>query len=75
VLLTDDMRVRVAADRLGLQPVGSLGVIVRSFRAGRIDLEQAESLIRGVQQVSSLFVTPRVIEIALRELRRRTATQ
>ena len=40
-LLTDDLAVRKAAKRLRLTPVGSLGVVVRAYRLGRISLTDA----------------------------------
>jgi len=69
VLLTDDLIVRRAAKDLGLIPVGSLGVIARAHRMGRIDLEAAERHLEELQTVSSLFVTPAIVDLAIERLR------
>ena len=67
-LLTDDLAVRRAAKRLGVRPVGSLGVIVRGYRLGRFSLREAKMHLRALQNVSSLFVTPEIVELAIRQL-------
>ena len=69
LLLTDDLAARDAARRLGLTPVGSLGVVVRAYREGAIMLNDAERLLADLYAVSSLFVTRAIIEIALEQLR------
>lgn len=70
LLLTDDLAVRDAAKRLGLTPIGSLGVIVRAFRCGRLTKFAAEQCLRDLQSVSSLFVTPAIVEMAIEQLDR-----
>ena len=67
-LLTDDLAVRRAAKRLGVRPVGSLGVIVRGYRLGRFSLREAKMHLRALQNVSSLFGTPEIVELAIRQL-------
>lgn len=69
VLLTDDLAVRKSAKALGLTPVGSLGVIARAHRLGRIQRADAERHIRDLYSVSSLFVTPAIVELAIERLR------
>jgi hypothetical protein len=69
IFLTDDLAARDAAKRLGLVPVGSLGVIVRAYRRSRISLSDAERLMRRLQEASSLFVTMAIIDIAIEQLR------
>ncbi len=68
LLLTDDLAVRRAAKRLGIRPVGSLGVIVRGYRLGKLSLLEARTYLRALQHASSLFVTPEIVEIAIRQL-------
>jgi predicted nucleic acid-binding protein len=70
ILLTDDLAARDAAKRLAITPVGSLGIIVRAYRVGRLELNEAESAIRLLQTTSSLFVTSTIIELALEQVRR-----
>ena len=68
VLLTDDLAVREAAKRLHLIPVGSLGIVVRAYRVGHISLAKAERYITDLYDVSSLFVTRAIVELAIEEL-------
>lgn len=69
VLLTDDLAVRRAAKDLALTPVGSLGVIARAHRMGRISAEVAERLLRQLDTASSLYVTPAIVDLAIERLR------
>jgi predicted nucleic acid-binding protein len=69
VLLTDDLAVRRAAKALGLTPVGSLGVVARAHWLGRISVNTAERLLRQLATVSSLYVTPVIVELAIERLR------
>ena len=69
VLLTDDLAVREAAKRMSLRPVGSLGIVVKAYRAGDISLADAEGYITDLYDVSSLFVTRVIVEMAIEQLR------
>jgi predicted nucleic acid-binding protein len=69
MLLTDDLAVRKSAKALGLTPVGSLGIIARAHRLGRIQRDAAERHLRDLYSVSSLFVTPTIVELAIERLR------
>jgi predicted nucleic acid-binding protein len=70
LLLTDDLAARDAAKSLGITPVGSLGVVVRSHMAGLLSLKDAESCLEDLYRVSSLFVTHAIVELAIEQLRR-----
>jgi predicted nucleic acid-binding protein len=69
LLLTDDLAVREVSARLGITPVGSLGVLVRAFRLGLLTLADAEKAITDLHERSSLFVTRALVDIALGQLR------
>lgn len=69
VLLTDDLAVRDTAKRLGLRPIGSLGIAVRAYQRGLITLSEAEKRIVALYSTSSLFVTWAIVEIAIEQLR------
>ena len=71
-LLTDDLAVRRAAKSLGLTPVGSLGVVVKAYRLGHVSLAEAEPLIAGLYDVSTLFVTRAIVELAIEQLHERS---
>lgn len=69
LLLTDDLAARDAAHHIGIQPVGSLGIIARACRQEHITIEDAERQIRMLYETSSLFVTSAIVESAVRQLR------
>jgi predicted nucleic acid-binding protein len=68
-LLTDDLAVRDAARQFGMTPVGSLGVLVRAFHKGCLDLSETDQYMLDLQDKSSLFVTKTVMELAIEQLR------
>lgn len=68
-ILTDDMAAREAAKRLALTPVGSLGIAIRAYRLGLLSLDEAEMVIADLYDVSSLFVTRTIVEMAIEQLR------
>ena len=70
VILCDDLASRDAAADLGVTPVGSLGMVVRAFRRGLISRVAAERAIVDLYDVSTLFVTRALVDIALAELNR-----
>jgi len=69
ILLTDDMALRTAARRINVIPVGSLGIVVAAFKGGEISLKDAEGYIADLYDVSSLFVTRAIAELAIEQLR------
>lgn len=69
ILLTDDLAVREKAKSLNVIPVGSLGVIARACNLGKISITDAQSYITALYEVSSLFVTKAIVEIAIGNLK------
>ena len=67
-LLTDDLAVRDEAERMGLKPVGSLGVVVRAYRLKRISMAEAKQRLMELYRVSSLFVTRTIVDLAIEQL-------
>ncbi|MBU4273259.1 MAG: hypothetical protein KKA28_15475 [Planctomycetes bacterium] len=70
LLLADDLAAREAAQRQGIRPVGSLGIVVRAFHTGRISLAEAEECIHRLYHISSLFVTQAIADLAIERLHR-----
>lgn len=68
ILLTDDLAVREAAKRLKLIPVGSLGIVAKAYHLGRIPQVEAERYIINLYDVSSLFVTRSIVEMAIEQI-------
>ena len=69
LLLTDDLAVRDVAKRIGITPVGSLGVVVRAYYLGEISIGDAELSLASLYDVSSLFVTRAIVDAAVQQLR------
>jgi predicted nucleic acid-binding protein len=72
ILLTDDLAVRDVAKQLNLTPVGSLGVVAKAYRLGYVSLVDAERHIADLYDVSSLFVTRAIVDLAVGQLRERS---
>ena len=68
-LLTDDLAVRNEAQKLGVVPVGSLGIVIGAYHKGHVTLAQAELYLQALYSVSSLFVTRAIVELAIEKLR------
>jgi len=69
-LLTDDLTVREEAKHLNLTVVGSLGIVAKAHRLRLMSLTDAEHSITSLYDVSSLFVTRTIVELAIEELRK-----
>jgi predicted nucleic acid-binding protein len=70
IFLTDDLAARDAAKQAGVIPVGTLGIVVRAFYRGMIDLPSAERALLDLAEISSLFVTPVIVDLAREQLRK-----
>jgi len=70
LLLADDLAAREAAERQGVRPVGSLGIVVRACHTGRISLAEAETCIHRLYRISSLFVAQAIADLAIEQLHR-----
>ena len=70
LFLTDDLDAREVASALDLKPVGTLGIIIRSYREKLIAQKEAISLIHALHENSSLFVTDRIVNHAIAELKK-----
>jgi len=68
VLLTDDLAARESASASGINVHGSIGVISLAYARNHIDKSEAASLMRALQNETSLFVTDAVIERGIRLL-------
>lgn len=68
VLLTDDLAARDAAVDHGVDVHGSLGVIAIAYAHGLVDRDEAATLMRALQQETSLFVTEAIVGRAIRKL-------
>ena len=69
-LMTDDMAVRDAAKRLDFTAVGSLGIVVAAYKQKYTSLKDAKVNIIDLYELSSLFVTRDIAELAIEQLRK-----
>lgn len=65
---TDDLSAREAAKRLHIQPIGSLGMIVKAYKLGYISIATAEQCIQELYRTSTLFVTKVIVTQAIEQL-------
>lgn len=62
VLLTDDLDARERAASAGIEVHGTVGIIALAYRRGRLEKDEAKSLMRQLQHETRLYVTSAVIE-------------
>lgn len=65
VLLTDDLAARHRASDAGVEVHGSIGMIVLGYSRGRLEKDEAVTLIRSLQHETSLFVSDAVVDRAI----------
>lgn len=65
VLLTDDLAARHQASDAGVEVHGSIGIIVLGYTRGRLEKDEAVTLIRSLQLETSLFVSDAVVDRAI----------
>ncbi|OGB89377.1 hypothetical protein A2625_07800 [candidate division WOR-1 bacterium RIFCSPHIGHO2_01_FULL_53_15] len=70
LFLTDDLDAREAAAELGLDPHGSVGIIVLAYRKKHINYEDAEKAMHALYEISNLFITKSIINIGIAELKK-----
>lgn len=70
LFFTDDLDAREASEELGLEPHGSVGIIVFAHRKKYIDSESAEKAINDLYEISNLFITKSVVDIGIAELKK-----
>ncbi len=69
LILTDDLDAREAARSLGLDPHGSVGILLRAFRQGMLSQEDAIQAIEGLNSKSSLYLTSDLAKRATEAIR------
>ncbi len=62
------LAVRQAAKSQELVPVGSLGIVVKAYRLEYLSLSEAQRLVTDLYDVSTLFVTRAIVELAIEQL-------
>lgn len=67
--LTDDLAARTAAERLGIDVHGTVGLIAYGVRRRWLSIEAAQQALDGLYHQSSLFITYAIIERAIQRLK------
>lgn len=68
LVLCDERQARQACQELSLPVVGSIGLIVEAFRAGRASLEIASEALRNLPGAGRLHIKPQLIKLVLAAL-------
>ena len=71
IFLSDDLKARMEAERLGIPVHGSLGIVVRAYRFGHLAFEDARLALLQLGTCRSLFISKAVVEAALEALDKR----
>ena len=67
-ILTDDLELRKAAEALGLETYGSLGVILRAYKQNRLSISETKEVLNNLFNISSLYLSPKLLNSVLAEL-------
>lgn len=68
LFLTDDLAARFVAHRAGLEPHGTVGLVIRAFRGGMVTKERALRIIDDLYKKSSLFLTADLAKYIIQEI-------
>ena len=63
LLLTDDLDLRELSKKIGITPVGTLGILLRAFRENKCNLEELFQILEKISFESSLYVTEDLLEL------------
>jgi hypothetical protein len=66
LILVDDLDAREAARDLGLEPHGSVGILLRAFREKRLSRKETIDGLKSLVEDSTLFITRHLVEEAIK---------
>lgn len=72
ILLTDDAAARLAAETLGYEAHGSIGVLLRAVRRRQRTVDQVLTLLHSLPARSSLHIRPRLLQEIISRLENQT---
>lgn len=65
LLLTDGLDARIAAEAQGIEPHGSIGIVLRAYRMGMLSKKQTIKALEELESKSTLFITHSLIQDAI----------
>ena len=68
LLLIDDVYARAIAEQMGLQTVGSLGILVEAYRRERLSSNVLEFLLITIEQRKDIWIHPTLCQRIRREV-------
>ena len=68
LLLIDEVYARAIAEQMGLQTVGSLGILVEAYRRGNLTSEVLEELLMTIAQRKDIWIHPALCERVRRDV-------
>lgn len=69
-ILTDDLELRRAAEVLGLETHGSLGIILRAYKKNSLSFSETKGALKNLFDISTLYLSPKLLDRVLVELSR-----
>lgn len=69
IFLTDDLEAREAANYLSLEPLGSIGIIIASYKKKIISKKHCIKLVKNLKTNSTLFITQDLIDYAIEKIK------
>ncbi|MBI4043926.1 MAG: hypothetical protein HY393_03935 [Candidatus Diapherotrites archaeon] len=71
LFLTDDLDARTTAEALGLEPHGTIGILLKAYRKGLFSRKEVVRHIQSIPRKSTLYITQEIIEYVVREIKRK----
>ncbi|MDO8625633.1 MAG: hypothetical protein Q7R47_06120 [Candidatus Diapherotrites archaeon] len=68
LFLTDDLDARTTAAKLGLEPHGTIGILLKAYRHNIFSKQQTIQFIQRLKTDSTLFITSDLIKYILQEI-------
>ena len=69
-ILCDDLKARGAARGLGAPVIGTIGLLIKAVRLGRMDATRVVSLLRSIPDKTTMHISRILIDDALKEVSR-----
>ncbi len=68
LFLTDDLDARTAAKQLGLEPHGTVGILLKAYRQKIFSKKQTIEFVQKIKTKSTLYITTDIIQFILAEI-------